>query len=97
MISGQRAAALKDAPWLASGPLARLLGVLNSDGEEARIVGQDVALPRAAGGGIEGELGRQRVGAFDVVEIGARVEAQEVAPVVGPAAAVAKAALNVIG
>jgi len=30
---------LKNAPWLASGPLARLLGVLNRDGEEARPIG----------------------------------------------------------
>ncbi|HZP78588.1 MAG TPA: CCA tRNA nucleotidyltransferase [Pseudolabrys sp.] len=30
---------IADAPWLNSGPLPRLLGVLNSDGEEARIVG----------------------------------------------------------
>jgi tRNA nucleotidyltransferase/poly(A) polymerase len=27
------------APWLASGPLARLLGALDDDGEEARVVG----------------------------------------------------------
>jgi poly(A) polymerase len=39
MTSGQPAAALKDAAWLTSGPLARLLGVLNSDGEEARPIG----------------------------------------------------------
>src|SRR5260221_2590088 len=32
-------AALKDASWLASGPLARLLAVLNKDGEEARPIG----------------------------------------------------------
>src|SRR5258707_8015697 len=28
-----------DAPWLKSGPTARLLGLLNGDGEEARVVG----------------------------------------------------------
>src|SRR3954447_3045921 len=28
-----------DAPWLASGPAARVLGLLNGDGEEARVVG----------------------------------------------------------
>jgi poly(A) polymerase len=28
-----------DTPWLARGPLARLLGVLDADGEEARVVG----------------------------------------------------------
>ena len=28
-----------DAPWLSGGPLARLLSVLNRDGEEARVVG----------------------------------------------------------
>ncbi|MEX0591605.1 MAG: CCA tRNA nucleotidyltransferase, partial [Xanthobacteraceae bacterium] len=27
------------APWLAGGPLAKLLGALDSDGEEARVVG----------------------------------------------------------
>ncbi len=30
---------LKDAPWLTSGPLARLLDVLDGAGEEARVVG----------------------------------------------------------
>jgi poly(A) polymerase len=30
---------LVDAPWLAAGPLQRLLGVLDRDGEEARVVG----------------------------------------------------------
>ncbi|MDR3486919.1 MAG: CCA tRNA nucleotidyltransferase [Bradyrhizobium sp.] len=30
---------LDDAPWLASGPAARLLGLLNGNGEEARVVG----------------------------------------------------------
>src|SRR5260370_32251824 len=30
---------LDDAPWLKSGPTARLLGLLNGDGEEARVVG----------------------------------------------------------
>jgi poly(A) polymerase len=30
---------LGDAPWLKSGPAARVLGLLNSDGEEARVVG----------------------------------------------------------
>jgi tRNA nucleotidyltransferase/poly(A) polymerase len=30
---------LTDAPWLASGPAARVLKVLNGDGEEARVVG----------------------------------------------------------
>ena len=28
-----------DAPWLTSGPAARVLGLLNGDGEEARVVG----------------------------------------------------------
>ncbi|MBV9531922.1 MAG: CCA tRNA nucleotidyltransferase, partial [Bradyrhizobium sp.] len=28
-----------DAPWLKSGPTARVLGLLNGDGEEARVVG----------------------------------------------------------
>src|SRR3982751_4794482 len=30
---------LSDAPWLRSGPAARVLALLNSDGEEARVVG----------------------------------------------------------
>jgi poly(A) polymerase len=30
---------LTDAPWLAAGPLQRLLGVLDGEGEEARVVG----------------------------------------------------------
>jgi len=30
---------LEDAPWLTSGPTARVLDVLNRDGEEARVVG----------------------------------------------------------
>src|SRR5216110_485971 len=30
---------LDDAPWLRSGPTARVLGLLNGDGEEARVVG----------------------------------------------------------
>ena len=30
---------LADAPWLTSGPAARVLGLLNGDGEEARVVG----------------------------------------------------------
>src|SRR3954470_524645 len=30
---------LEDGPWLRSGPTARVLGLLNGDGEEARVVG----------------------------------------------------------
>ncbi|WP_342712938.1 CCA tRNA nucleotidyltransferase [Bradyrhizobium sp. B124] len=30
---------LSDAPWLASGPAARVLGLLNAAGEEARVIG----------------------------------------------------------
>src|SRR6202790_4419279 len=30
---------LSDAPWLASGPTARVLALLNGNGEEARVVG----------------------------------------------------------
>src|SRR4029078_7504066 len=30
---------LDHAPWLTSGPAARVLGLLNGDGEEARVVG----------------------------------------------------------
>src|SRR3954471_20205766 len=33
------ARALDDAPWLTSGPAARVLALLNGDGEEARVVG----------------------------------------------------------
>lgn len=32
-------ATLHDAPWLTSGPAARVLALLNADGEEARVVG----------------------------------------------------------
>src|SRR6516165_10496790 len=32
-------ARLSDAPWLRSGPAARVLGLLNADGEEARVIG----------------------------------------------------------
>ena len=32
-------ARLPDAPWLGSGPAARVLGLLNADGEEARVIG----------------------------------------------------------
>jgi poly(A) polymerase len=39
MTAERRTSALKDAPWLTSGPLARLLAVLNKDGEEARPIG----------------------------------------------------------
>jgi tRNA nucleotidyltransferase/poly(A) polymerase len=38
-MTGERRAALRVAPWLATGPLARLLAVLNKDGEEARPIG----------------------------------------------------------
>jgi len=30
---------LSDAPWLTEGPAARVLGLLNADGEEARVIG----------------------------------------------------------
>src|SRR4030088_2218468 len=36
-MSGARV--LEDAPWLRSGPTARVLDVLNGDGEETRVVG----------------------------------------------------------
>jgi len=39
MTDERRTAALKDAAWLTSGPLARLLAVLSRDGEEARPIG----------------------------------------------------------
>ena len=36
-----------DAPWLRTGPASRVLGLLNGNGEEARVVGGAVrnALP----------------------------------------------------
>jgi poly(A) polymerase len=37
--SGRTGRKLANAPWLSSGPLPRLLGVLDRDGEEARVVG----------------------------------------------------------
>ena len=39
MTDERRTAALEGAPWLTTGPLARLLAVLNKDGEEARPIG----------------------------------------------------------
>ena len=33
------AQALRDAPWLSSQPVMRVLGLLNVDGEEARVIG----------------------------------------------------------
>lgn len=33
------APSLRDVPWLKAGPAARVLGLLNADGEEARVVG----------------------------------------------------------
>ncbi len=41
---------LDDAPWLKSGPTARVLELLNGNGEEARVVGGAVrnALLRSA-------------------------------------------------
>ncbi len=39
MTGERRTAALNNASWLSSGPLARLLAVLNRDGEEARAIG----------------------------------------------------------
>ncbi len=38
-MTGGAAAPLRDAPWLHEGPLARLLMALDSEGEEARVVG----------------------------------------------------------
>ena len=35
----ERDALARDAPWLTSGPAARVLALLNADGEEARVVG----------------------------------------------------------
>jgi poly(A) polymerase len=37
--AGRTERKLADAPWLSTGPLPRLLGVLDRDGEEARVVG----------------------------------------------------------
>jgi poly(A) polymerase len=46
---------LADAPWLTSGPAARVLGLLNGNGEEARVVGGAVrnALSRIPTGDID--------------------------------------------
>ncbi|MBN8963708.1 MAG: CCA tRNA nucleotidyltransferase [Rhizobiales bacterium] len=48
-------ATLHDAPWLTSGPAARVLALLNADGEEARVVGGAVrnALLRLPPGDID--------------------------------------------
>jgi poly(A) polymerase len=62
---------LDEAPWLKQGPVARLLGLLNRDGEEARVVG----------GAVRNALLGLRVAEFDVAttalpeEIVRRVEA----------------------
>jgi len=56
MTSGQRSAALGDASWLTSGPAARLLAMLNGNGEEARVVG----------GAVRNALLGLRVGEIDV-------------------------------
>ncbi len=62
---------LGEAPWLKAGPVARLLAVLNRDGEEARVVG----------GAVRNALLRFQVGEIDVAttalpeEIVRRVEA----------------------
>src|SRR5262249_36683791 len=45
-----------DAPWLKGGPLGRLLGVLDRDGEEARIVG----------GAVRNALLREPIGDIDI-------------------------------
>jgi poly(A) polymerase len=62
---------LDEAPWLKEGPVARLLALLNRDGEEARVVG----------GAVRDALLRLQVAEFDVAttalpeEIVRRVEA----------------------
>jgi poly(A) polymerase len=47
---------LDDAPWLKSGPAARVLGLLNGNGEEARVVG----------GAVRNELLKIPVGEIDI-------------------------------
>src|ERR1700728_5179815 len=47
---------LDDAPWLTSGPAARVLGLLDGDGEEARVVG----------GAVRNELLKIPVGDIDI-------------------------------
>ncbi|MBR0693841.1 CCA tRNA nucleotidyltransferase [Bradyrhizobium lablabi] len=51
----KQARLLSDAPWLSAGPAARVLGLLNGGGEEARVVGGAVrnALLRIAPGDID--------------------------------------------
>ena len=39
MTAGATSRSLAGAPWLTAGALPRLLGVLDSNGEEARVVG----------------------------------------------------------
>ena len=62
---------LGEAPWLKAGPVARLLALLNRDGEEARVVG----------GAVRNALLRLQVGEIDVAttalpeEIVRRIEA----------------------
>ena len=64
-------AQLRDAEWLKNGEVARLLSVLDRDGEEARVVG----------GAVRNELLRQPVAEIDVAttavpeEVVRRVEA----------------------
>ena len=50
------ARALVDAPWLSSGPAARVLALLNGDGAEARVVG----------GAVRNELLGIAVSEFDI-------------------------------
>src|SRR3954462_2937155 len=47
---------LADAPWLKSGPAARVLALLNTDGEEARVVG----------GAVRNALMRIPIGEIDI-------------------------------
>ena len=56
-MSGARV--LDDAPWLKSGPTARVLKLLNDGGEEARVVG----------GAVRNALMRIPIGDVDIVEL----------------------------
>jgi poly(A) polymerase len=64
---------LSDAPWLEEGPLARVLALLDRDGEEARLVG----------GAVRNALLGEPIHEFDVATTAAPVEVERRAAEVG--------------
>jgi poly(A) polymerase len=54
--TGRTSRRLTDAAWLTAGPVARLLGILSNDGEEARVVG----------GAVRNALLGEKIGEVDV-------------------------------